>query len=332
MFGIATVGQAFGPLIGGGLTALIDWRAVLLVNVPVCAAVVVLTLTSVDESRDETVPRAIDWSGLGLVIASIACFTYAVDKGSDWGWTSAPTLGLMAIGIIGIGALVAVERRVRYPLIDLSLFRIREFDLMIAAGTVGNMGTSTAIFTSMILLQSVDGMSAGGAGVAFLGFSLGVAASSQLSGRVARFPSWQVMSVALLSGGVGAIALAGGLAVFILGSVFGGLGFGMTWAFTSVSTQAVVPAQKAGEASGVVLTILVTLGGVAIAIASSIIESSSGANGPERALEGVLIGAGSLALAASATVALLGRRALAAADPPVAPEPPRQGRSARDRP
>ena len=158
VFGIAAVGQAFGPLIGGALT-LISWRAVLLVNVPIAAAVVVLTYSSIQESRDESMPRDIDWVGLGLIVVSIGAFTYAVDRASDWGWTSLPTLGLMLAGLLGIAVFVLFEHRARHPLMDLSLFRIREFDLMTVAGTIGNMGTSTAIFTSMILLQSVDGLS-----------------------------------------------------------------------------------------------------------------------------------------------------------------------------
>ncbi len=311
VFGIAAVGQAFGPLIGGGLT-LISWRAVLLVNVPIAAALVVLAYSSIRESRDESMPRDIDWVGLGLVVVSIGAFTYAVDRASEWGWTSLLTLGLMLAGILGIATFVVVEHHVRHPLMDLSLFRIREFDLMTAAGTIGNMGTSTAIFTSMILLQTVDGLSPLEAGLAFLGFSLGVAVSSQLSGRVERFPSWVVMSVALLCGGLGAIAMGlfDELAVFAFVAVFAGLGFGMSWAFTSVSTQAVVPPEKAGLASGVVLTVVVTMGGVAIAIASTAIESAGTAvTSLEDALRRVLIGAGALAVVMSAILVVLGHGA-----------------------
>src|SRR5206468_5350318 len=105
---------------------------------------------------------------------------------------------------------------------------------MTAAGTIGNMGTSTAIFVSMILLQSVHGLSAGEAGLAFLGFSLGVAVASQISGRVERFPSWLVMSVSLLCGSGGAISMGifTPLAVFIVVAVFAGLRFGVCSAGT----------------------------------------------------------------------------------------------------
>lgn len=53
VFGIAAIGQAFGPLIGGALT-LISWRAVLLVNVPVAVALIALAYGSIRESRDES--------------------------------------------------------------------------------------------------------------------------------------------------------------------------------------------------------------------------------------------------------------------------------------
>jgi MFS family permease len=80
VFGIAAVGQAFGPLIGGGLTAVFNWRAVLLVNVPVSLVLIVLAYASIHESRDETMPKDIDWFGLGLIVTSISAFTYAVDS------------------------------------------------------------------------------------------------------------------------------------------------------------------------------------------------------------------------------------------------------------
>ena len=311
VFGLAAVGQALSPIVGGGLTSLFDWRAVLLVNVPVCAVLILLALSSVRESRDETAPRSIDWRGLGLVVVSISAFTYAVDRASDWGWTSGSTLGLMAAGLVGIAVFVALERRVRHPLMDLSLFRIPQFDLMTIAGTVGNMVTASLIFTSMILLQSVDGLTPAEAGVAFLGFALGSAIASQVSGRLERVPAWLVMSVALSTGGAGALGmgLAEPLAAFVVASFVAGLGLGLSWAFTSVATQAVVPKQLAGVASGVVLTVVVTLGGVAVAVVSTIIEPGGrGGSEFEDALRGVLAGAGVLALATAVLVATLGRR------------------------
>jgi len=317
VFAFAAVSQAFGPIIGSGLTELFSWRAVLLINVPVAVLAITLGWTSMHESRDETVPRHIDWIGLLLIVASIAVFTYAIDQSTDWGWTSAATLGLMAAGIVGLIVFVLVEQRGRYPLIDLSLFRTREFDLMTLAGTVGNVGTATVIFTSMILLQTVEGLSVMEAGVAFLGFSFANAIASQIAGRLESYPSWLVMSLAMLCGGVGTVAmgLVEGLAPFLVAATFTGLGFGMSWAFTSVSTQAVVPMQKAGEASGVVLTVLVTMGGVAVAVASSVIEGSGQASSVlEDTMRTVLLAAGALALVTSAIVAFLGRRA----SPPVA--------------
>jgi MFS family permease len=322
VFGFAAIGEALGPLIGGGLTSLIDWRAVLLLNVPICVAAIGLALATVAESRDETAPATIDWPGLALVVASISSFTYGIDRASDWGWSSGWTLGFLAGGLVGGVLFVVVERRSRFPLMDLKLFRIRRFDLMTGAGSVGNIGISIGIFTSMIFLQSEKGLSPGEAGLAFLAFSIGAAAASQIAGRLERFPAWGVMSVALVSGGLGTIAmgLVDPLAAFIVVSIPAGFGFGLSWAYTSVATQAAVPAREAGEASGIVLTVIVTAGAVGIALASSSIEASAdpGGHGLEFAIQAVLLAAGVFAVVSSAVVALVGRRMT---QPALAPAP-----------
>jgi MFS family permease len=311
VFAIAAIGQALGPLIGGGLTDWISWRWVLWVNIPIAAAIVVLAVTSVSESRDETVPKRIDWLGLGLVVASIATFTYGIDKGADWGWTSPATLGLIVIGCVGLGAFVIVESRRRYPLLDLTLFRDRVFRVMTAGGAVGNMAIVTTIFLSMIFLQNVEGFSALKAGTAFLTFSLAVTIVDQFVGRLERFdPRW-VMATGLAVGGIGTLgmALIGQLGAFLAFSVFSGAGLGLVFAYTSVITQAVAPQEKAGAASGVVSTILIGLGGVAIAVAAAII--GTGGEGPSQLEDGVrtaLAVFGGLAVVMAPIVGVLGKK------------------------
>lgn len=120
VFAIAAIGQALGPLIGGGLTEWASWRWVLWANIPVVAALAVLTLTSVEESRDETVPRSIDWTGLLLAVASIATVTFGIDKAADWGWTAPSTIGLIVSGVVGLVLFVLSEARTAYPILDLA--------------------------------------------------------------------------------------------------------------------------------------------------------------------------------------------------------------------
>ena len=310
VFALAAVGQALGPLVGGALTELLSWRWVFFVNVPVAGAVIVLTLLSIDESRDETVPRTIDWPGLVLIVGSIATFTYGIDRASDWGWTAPATRGLVTTGSVGLVAFVLVESRAAAPLLDLALFKIRVFSLMITAGAIGNVAAVVTIFLSMIFLQDVEGFTTLEAGTAFLAFSLAMTAVNQFAGRLERFPAWAVMTVALLVGGLGTIGmgLVDTLALFMFSSAFSGAGLGLCWAFASVVTQAAVPQQKAGEASGTVLTMLIGCGGVAIAVAASLIDTATDTAAQlGDSLDALLVGFGLLAIAYAPMVVVLGR-------------------------
>lgn len=311
VFGVGAVGQAFGPVIGGALTALLSWRWVLLLNVPITIAVLVLIVTAVQQSRDESAPRRIDWVGAALVTTAVACFTYGIDRTADWGWLSPAALAFIAAGAVGLVLLVVVEARVDHPLIDLSLFRIREFTVTATAAAVGNMTLVAGVFLSMIYLQNVLGFDALQAGFAFLGFSLGVMVANQLAGSLERFMSWRVESLGLAVGGVGVIGMgiADTLAPFLVLSAVGGFGTGLAFALGSVVTQAVVPADEAGEASGIVLTIVVGLGAVAVAAASSLVEPAIGASASRLGtrLDDLFVGFGIWSLAFAPIVAALGR-------------------------
>ena len=312
VFGISAIGEALGPLAGGFFTELVNWRWVLWINVPVCIAVVALALSSVEESRDESVDR-VDWLGLLLVATSIGLFTFAIDQAPDWGWGSARTLGTIALSMGLFVAFLAVEGRVRQPLVDLGLFRNREFTVMAAAGTAGNVAIVVAIFISMIYLQTERGFSPLGAGFAFLAFSAGVAIASQLSGRLERFPSWAVMVVALVVGGVGAMAMGVSVdhsAVFFTASVFAGFGLGLSFSFSNVVTQSLVPPAQAGAASGVLMTMLVGTGGVGVAAASAVantaVQEGSGAS-LDDTITAILVVVGALAVVFAPLVWIMSR-------------------------
>jgi predicted MFS family arabinose efflux permease len=273
--------------------------------------VILVVANSVEQSYDRSEGKKIDWLGLVLVVASIGCFTYGIDKAADWGWTSPGTIGLAAVGIIGGIVFILWEARAHPALVDLALFKIREFSVMMTAGAVGNTAGVVVIFVSMIYLQTVEGFSPIQAGVAFLAFSLGVTISSQIAGRLERFRSWKVMTISLLLVGIGSVGmglLVSFVAWFLVVSLFTGAGAGMSWAYASVVTQSVVPANKAGAASGVVLTVIIGLGGVGTAVAASLMGTGVGQqNAAGEVIGGVLIVFGALAVICAPFVIWLGR-------------------------
>jgi len=279
IYGLSAVGAALGPFVGGGLTELIDWRAVLFVNVPITVLAGLLVLRAVSESRDETVPRNIDLPGLLLVTLGVAAVTFAVDHAADWGWLSPGTLGLIAAGLTLLALFVPRERLARYPLVDLSLFRNRPYVGVTLLGAVANVSFVCATFGGTLYLQNVEGYTPAEAGVVFLAASIPLALAGPLSGRIGeRFDIPRSMLAACGFGAAGLLllwtgpSLAGLLAAFVL---YGG-GYGFGWSMASVGTQVTVPPERAGLASGVTLAILIGLGGLGIATLSTLTVAGAG--------------------------------------------------------
>ena len=195
----------------------------------------------------------------------IAAYTYAIDRGSTWGWLNGRTLVLAGAGIGLVVLFLLLERRARDPLIDLGLFRNVPYVLVTAAGAVGNTAFCLMLFLSTIYLQQVRGLSPLMAGVVFLGPALANAGAGLLAGRLGArgIAPNRVMGAALA---IRALALFGMsllsawpayLSVFALA----GFGLGISWTYTSVGTQAVVPEAQAGGASGMTLAIVVAWAG-----------------------------------------------------------------------
>lgn len=309
VFGIAVAGTALGPFVGGLLTEVLGWRSVFWLNVPIAVVVLALVASSVGESRDEDAPPGLDVPGLVLVVAGVAALTLGVDLASDWGWASARTLGLIGLGVALLAAFVVVERRSAHPLLDLGFFRSRVFVVVLVAGTVGNVVYNVAIFASTLELQEVRGLTPVVAGVVFLALSLGASVAGQLSGRLEDVASWAVMAGALAVGALGTagLTLSDAWAVYVPMFALTGFGLGLAWAYTSVATQALVAPAKAGAASGLVLTLLIGVGGIAVTVASSFLGGGAADAGMAAAIQDLLRGGAVVALVGAVLAVLLGR-------------------------
>jgi len=311
-YGIAAIGSALGPLIGGGLTEALSWRWVFFSLVLLAGIAFVLVLTSVSESRDETVPRHLDVPGVVTISLGVAAVTFAVDRAQTWGWIAGRTLAVFAVGVGLLLLFGAIERRARWPLVELSLFRNRPFDLVVAGCTVANIAFAVMVYSATIYLQEVRGLSPLVAGVVFLAPAFGAALGGPLAPRLGeRMPPRLVSAAANGVGGLGVLGLAllGDNSWVLYLSMFAvaGVGLGVGWAFASVGTQAVVRKERAGEASGVTLTLVVGVAGVAVAAAASALREA-GQHGTSlgHAITWVLVTVAGLALVSAAVLPALG--------------------------
>ncbi len=277
-YGLGAIATAAGPFVGGGLTELADWRWVLLINVPIALMAIWLVIRSVEESRDSNAPRQIDLPGIALVVAGVAAVTFAVDRSTDWGFASPDTLALLAVGLLLLVGFVTRERATDQPLVDLVLFKNGPYVKITLLGTVANVAFVAATFAITLYLQRVEDYSPLVAGLIFIAASLPLAAAGPVSGRLAeRFHIPTAMAIASFVGAAGLLIVAtgSGLTLYLIGLALFGGGYGIGWSMVSVGTQSVVAPDRAGEASGVTLAIVIGVAGLFVAISAAAIAAAT---------------------------------------------------------
>ena len=248
--------SAAGPVIGGLLTANFGWRWIFLVNLPVCVVAVVLTVRTVRESRDP-LPRRIDLPGMVSFTIAAATLVYALIRGS---WGSGLTLGMLAVAAASLVVFVAVERRRRDPMLDLSLLRNSSFATLLVTAALLPAAAWALLAYQTLWLQSVLGLSPVQAGLVWLPASLTTFAVSVLLGRVMHKASARLLiGAGMLIIAAGALAQTAidpgsGWVVLVPGMFLIGLGAGLVLGPLSAAAMAAVPGPRAGMAAGAVNT------------------------------------------------------------------------------
>ncbi|WP_205066489.1 multidrug efflux MFS transporter permease subunit EmrB [Pantoea coffeiphila] len=156
-----------GPILGGWISDNYHWGWIFFINVPIGVAVVVLTLQTLRNRETPTVIRPIDTVGLVLLVVGVGCLQVMLDRGKELDWFSSPEIiTLTVVAVVAIVVLLVWELTDDHPIVDLSLFKSRNF-------TIGCLSISLAYmlyFGSIVLLpqllQEVYGYTATWAGLA----------------------------------------------------------------------------------------------------------------------------------------------------------------------
>jgi EmrB/QacA subfamily drug resistance transporter len=277
-------GGAVGVLLGGLLVSYTSWPWIFLINVPVGLAVIALVPRYIGEAKRLDAVRHFDVAGAVTVTSSLMLFVYALTSGSQHGWGSGMTLGLLAISVLLLGAFVTIERRAAAPLMPLGIFRVRT----LAAGNIVMVILASIAFSNFFLLalymQQVLGYSAAQNGVAFLAIALTIAIFSNFAGPIVRrFGARPVLTTGLtllLISEAWLLRLpTDGHYVTDLLPAFVLMGFGMALCFVSatIASLAGVSPADAGIASGITNTARQIGGALGLAVVTTIAAAKSGA-------------------------------------------------------
>jgi EmrB/QacA subfamily drug resistance transporter len=278
---VAAGGGTIGVLLGGILTDTLSWHWIFLVNVPIGAAVFALSRLVLPGGRGQSPAGRLDVAGAVTVTASLMLAVYAIVNGNEVGWTSARTLGLLALSALLLALFLVVEARVRAPLVPLGLFRLRNVATSNVVGVLWAAAMFAWFFLSALYLQLVLGYTPLEVGLAFLPanlimavFSLGLSAK-----LVMRFGIRVPLATGLFLASLGLLLFArapveGTFALDVLPSmILLGVGAGMAFNPVLLAAMSDVAPDEAGLASGVVNTSFMMGGALGLAVLASLAAS-----------------------------------------------------------
>jgi MFS transporter, DHA2 family, multidrug resistance protein len=159
----------FGPVIGGWLVDNYSWHWIFLINLPIGLLAVFVCTTLLP--AETFVP--IDIIGIVLLVIGVGSLQGMLDLGREYGWfESRFIIGLLITAVLALGAFLIWESAERHPVVDLSLFRDRNYTLSLLIISAGMMGFALVGVVFPLWLQTVMGYSAFQAGLAMASFGV----------------------------------------------------------------------------------------------------------------------------------------------------------------
>jgi DHA2 family methylenomycin A resistance protein-like MFS transporter len=205
----ASLALISGPLIGGGLIALVGWRSIFLVNLPIGLAGLWLSWRYAAETT-RSPQREIDLPGQIAAIASLGCLAGAIIEGGTLGWSNPFVIAGFAASVVLAILFVLQEQRAPQPMLPLSLFRHRMFALTSLVGLLVNVAFYGLIFVFSLYFQRVNGLSPFATGLAFLPMLGAVLPVNLAAARVAeRIGAAATIAVGATLSAFGCLALLG---------------------------------------------------------------------------------------------------------------------------
>ncbi len=276
--GVAALGIAIGPMLGGWLLEHFNWSAVFFINVPIVLLALAAGLVLVPESRDAGAPP-IDLGGAVLSVAALSALVFAIIEAPGRGWLDPLVLGGFA-GALALGsAFVMWERRAGRPMLDIRLFADRRFSAGAGAIALAFLVLFGALFLFTQYLQFVRGYSALQAGLRLtplaIGMMLGASNSHRLVRRfgTARVVAGGMLTVAVVAAAMSQLDTDTAAWLFSLGLVALAAGMGNTMAPATEAVMGAVPEANAGVGSAMNDTSRQVGGALGIAVLGSLFNA-----------------------------------------------------------
>ncbi|NUR04734.1 MAG: MFS transporter [Streptomyces sp.] len=199
---MAGVGSVMGLILGGLLTEYLDWRWVLLVNIPI--GIAVLAGTTVLEEADRDTGR-LDIAGAAVGTAGLLCLIYGVTRGGQTHWTGLVTAVYIAVAAVLLVLFMERQARTARPMLPLHHLKDRSRAGMYVTLFLTGFGMFSTFYFLTLYMQHVLDYGAVKTGLAYLPFSVGIGMMAPIASKLV------VKLQPRLVAGTGLVAAASGM-------------------------------------------------------------------------------------------------------------------------
>jgi EmrB/QacA subfamily drug resistance transporter len=304
--GVAGLGVASGPLVGGAVTEGLDWHWIFWVNVPLGIAAVVAILRVLPETYG---PRTrLDPIGIVTASGAMGSLVWGVLQAPHAGWGSTEVLVALALGVVLLAGFVAWERVAAAPMVPLSLFRSRVF----AAASLTQFLMAASIFATAYVTSQYFQISRGdsplGTGLRFLPWTMTPLLIAPIAGKlVDRVGARALAAPGLLLQAFGFVWILheahthAGYAEFVVPFVVAGVGISMALPAPSAAGLNAAPPALLGRSAGVLNTVQQLGQATGVAVVTVVFDAHGSLDSPAQTLSGY-----EPALVTAATISVLG--------------------------
>jgi EmrB/QacA subfamily drug resistance transporter len=311
--GVAGLGVALGPLIGGAVVQGWNWQAIFWINVPVGIISVPLVLIALPNSFGARV-RA-DILGVVLVGLGVLGVVFGIVRGNDAGWDSAQVLIALIAGGVLILAFLWWENRAAAPLLPLRLFRDRSFSIANIVGFGFSFGMFGSVFILIQFLQVVKGASPLAAAIQTTPWTMAPMIVAPLAGLIApRVGTRLLITAGLALQSIALFWLAGTMSAtvpyttMLFPFILAGIGMGLVFSPSSTAVLATMPEIDRAKASGTNSTLREIGVALGVAVLTAVFTGANGQLTPTgyvgAAIPAVLVGASVVAVTTLFSLAL----------------------------
>lgn len=322
--GIAGLGVAAGPLIGGAVVEGWNWQAIFWLNVPVGILAIPLVLAVLPNTLGARV--RLDIPGVLLAGLGVLGLVYGIVRGNDAGWDSLEVVGALVAGAALVATFIGWESRTASPLLPLRLFRDRSFGVANIVGFGFSFGMFGAVFILIQFLQVVQGATPLEAAIQTTPWTMAPMIVAPLAGFVAPRVGTRALIVAgLLFQGAGltwlALVMSADTSYLTMLPAFiaAGIGMGLVFAPSSTAVLANIRDADTAKASGTNSTLREIGVALGIAVLTAVFTGAGGELTPtgyvDAAVPAVAVGAAVILATAVVAFFLPAGRSGARAEP-----------------